>query len=206
MPRYGPTTYRSHTFDRTPLVEIDHGMIVPTSFAALERAVTQGAFWLLNDAAEARGLPRQEFSGPLGSVFERFIQESIERIAALETEPPQVHRDFFYGPKKTRMLSSDVTVVYRREAMFIEVVTGQPNVATVTRGDVSTFRNDLERLVLGKARQLRRCWGNFSTFGILKFDGVGCATIRTVWPTADRHRGRADDAADLRRGCRSAAS
>jgi hypothetical protein len=73
--QYGPTTYRSHTFDRTPLVEIDHGMIVPTSFAALERAVTEGAFWLLNDAAEARGLPRQEFSGPLGSVFERFVQD-----------------------------------------------------------------------------------------------------------------------------------
>lgn len=179
---YGPTTYRAHTFDRKPLVEVHGGLFVPTSFAALERAVTEGAFWLLADAVEAEGRRREDFTGPFGRVFERFAQQSLERIAALEADSPQTFRDELYGPKNARTLSSDMTFVYNKEAVFFEVVTGQPNVKTVTRGDPVAFRNDLRRLVQKKASQLRRCWQDFMVYGRLKFDGVGHGQIHTVWP------------------------
>ncbi|HWF49863.1 MAG TPA: hypothetical protein VG294_04370 [Solirubrobacteraceae bacterium] len=179
---YGPTRYRSHSFDRCPLVEINDGLIVPTSFAALERAVTEGVFWLLADAAESQGLRREAFTSPFGKVFERFAQEALERIAAREPEPPKTFRDFSYGSKRERALSSDISIVYPNEAIFVEIVTGRPNVATETRGDIRSFWGDVERLIAKKARQLRRCWNDFFIFGRLKFDGTGPASIRTVWP------------------------
>ena len=180
--RYGPGIYRCHTFDRAPLVRLENGTVVPTSFASLERAVTEGAFWLLADAAEAKGLPREAFTSPFGAVFERFAQESLERIAAMESPPPASLRDFLYGPKRARALSSDMTFVYEGDAIFFEVVTGQPNVATVTRGDDVAFREDVRRLILKKAAQLRRCWNDVFLYGRLRFDGVANARIQRVWP------------------------
>ncbi len=180
--RYGPGLYRSHTFDRAPLAKLDRGMYVPTSFAALERAVTEGAFWLLADAAEAKGLRREDFTSPFGGVFERFAQESLERIAALEREPPRTYRDFSYGPKKTRALSSDMTFLYDREGIFFEVVTGQASVATLTRGNDVAFREDLRRLVLKKAAQLRRCWRDLFQIPLLRFEGVPPGHIQRIWP------------------------
>lgn len=179
---YGQGAYRCHTFDRSPLVKIANGIIVPTSFASLERAVTEGAFWLLADAAEAKGLPREEFTGPFGTVFERFAQESLERIAEMEEQPPRHFRDFHYGPKKAKALSSDMSFVYEREGVLFEVVTGRPSVATMTRGNAIAFREDLRRLVLKKAKQLRRCWKDFFVFHQLSFDGIPKGRIHTLWP------------------------
>lgn len=180
--RYGRGLYRSHAFDRAPLVRFPDGTVMPTSFASLERAVTEGAFWLLADAAEAKGVPREEFTGPFGEVFERFVQESLDRIAAMERPAPTAFRDFLYGPKKSRALSSDVSFVYGREAIFFEVVTGRPSVATTTRGNEISFREDLRRLVLKKAGQLRRCWMDYFVFQRLSFQGVPKGQIQTIWP------------------------
>jgi len=179
--RYGATTYRAHTFDRKPLVRFDNGWVVPCSFGALERAVTEGAFWLLADAAEAEGRRREDFTGPFGKVFERFAQASLERVAALEGAPPAVYRDFHYGPKSARALSSDMTFVYQHDAIFFEIATGRLRVATETRGDTSSFVHDVRRLVLKKARQLRLRYQDFS-FGKLRFGEAGHERIRTVWP------------------------
>jgi hypothetical protein len=179
---YGPTTYRAHSFDRRPLVRFDNGWVVPCSFAALERAVTEGAFWILADAAEAEGRRREDFTSPFGKVFESFAQTALERIAALEAAPPAVYRDFAYGPKRSRALSSDMTFVYEREAIFFEVATGRLNVATQTRGDTTAFVHDVRRLILKKARQLRLRYNDFTLFGTLKFDGIGRERIQIVWP------------------------
>lgn len=180
--KYGQTLYRSSTFDRCPLVELSHGRIIPTSFVALERAVTEGVFWILANATEAQQRPREDFTGPFGRVFERFVQESMERIAAKEPDPPTVFRDFSYGPRKHRVMSSDVTLVYPHEALFCEVVTGRPIISTITRGDLKSFWNDVDKLVAKKARQLSRCLRDFLIFGTLKFDGVGNERLQRVWP------------------------
>jgi hypothetical protein len=184
--QYGPSRYRCHTFDRSPLVVTTSGAMMPTSFASFERAVTEGAFWQLADAAEQQGRSREAFTSPFGQVFERFAQESLERIAALESPTPPRHwRDFRYGPKRQRVLSSDMTYLYTEEraGIFFEVVTGRPSVATSTRGDTTAFRSDLRKLVAKKASQLRRCYRDFFLFGTLSFDGIGRGQVRTIWPT-----------------------
>jgi hypothetical protein len=155
---------------------------MPLSFAALERAVTEGIFWILANATEADGLSREKFTGPFGRVFERFVQESIERIAGKEPQPPETFRDFYYGPRKQQVLSSDVTIVYPGAAFFCEVVTGRANVPTITRGDLPTFWKDTDRLVGKKVRQLARCVRDFFIMGNLTFDGIGPGQVQTVWP------------------------
>lgn len=180
--QYGPTLYRSYTFDRKPLVRLSEGQVMPTSFGSLQRAVTEGVFWTLANATETEGVSRETFTSPFGKVFERFTQESIQRIAAKEPEPPKVYPDFHYGPKSNRALSSDVNVIYPGDAFFCEVVTGRPNVPTITRGDLRSFWRDVDRLIAGKAKQLSRCLRDFFYFGSLKFDGVGSERLKIVWP------------------------
>jgi hypothetical protein len=72
-------------------------------------------------------------------------------------------------------------VAYDRNPVFIEVVSGPLQAATTTRGDVDTFRADLQRLVVGKARQLNRCIDDFLS-GVLTVEGADPATIHRVWP------------------------
>jgi hypothetical protein len=72
------------------LIDLSDGRIVPAGFAGLERAVTEGVFWTLANAAEAAGLARETFTSPFGTVFERFVQESIERIAGMEVDRPKI--------------------------------------------------------------------------------------------------------------------
>jgi hypothetical protein len=75
-----------------------------------------------------------------------------------------------------------MTVVYPTEAFFCEVVTGRPNVPTITRGNLRTFWTDVDRLVAKKARQLSRCLRDFFLIGQLTFDGARPARLQTVWP------------------------
>jgi hypothetical protein len=159
-------------------------VVARQSFAALERAVTEGAFWLLADAAEAEGRRREDFTAPFGAVFERFAQESLERVAALDSDSPTPLRDFQYGPRSRRVLSSDMTFLCKdEEAVFFEVVTGRPRVATLTRGDPVTFREDVRRLVLKKAAQLRRCWEDHTFYRRLRFEDYDPPRrTRRVWP------------------------
>ena len=199
---YGPGLHRCHTFDRTPLVRLDE-VYVPTSFASLERAVTEGAFWLLADAAEAKGLPREEFTAPFGKVFERFAQESLERIASKEATPPKTKRDFYYGPKRARTLSSDMIFLYDREGVFFEVATGRPSVATTTRGDERAFQHDLRKLIVKKADQLRRCWRDFMVLGRFEGRRGGSQHDPHSLAGAHPHRGVSADATGIWSGDRA---
>jgi hypothetical protein len=74
-----------------------------------------------------------------------------------------------------------VIIAYDNNPVFLEVVSGPLQAATTTRGDVTAFRADLERLVVGKARQLTRCIDDFLA-GALDVDGAAPATTFRIWP------------------------
>lgn len=161
--QYGPTTFRSTTFDRKPLVRFPNGAVMPTSFPALERLVHEGTYWACRPPDR-----EQSFTSQYGQVTERLIQSTIERIARADPQPPVFARDITYGPKRARMLASDANLRYPADWVAFEIVTGRASVPTITRGDLRAFTADVNRLVIKKARQLARCQNDAAFYGRLK--------------------------------------
>jgi hypothetical protein len=178
---YGATTYGSLTFERFPLVEIEPGVYLPTSISSLQRRITEGVFHILADAAEAEGRDRRYYTSPLGDVFQRLVEDTVRRGVAFASPTTPIVADVLYGGRRRRRRSSDVIVAEERNPVFVEVVSGPLQAATTTRGDLTCFRADLERLVVRKARQLDRNIRDFLE-GELVIDGVDPAIVSHAWP------------------------
>lgn len=105
---YRAATWRSTTFDRKPLLRLSSGAVLPTTFQALERLAYEGTYWAL------RSNPNDdnEFTSRYGMVVEQFVKDAISRVAALDDRQPVVTGDFFYGPRKRPVRSSDVNLRY----------------------------------------------------------------------------------------------
>ncbi len=178
---HGETTYISPTFERYPLVEIEDGVFLPLSMASLQRRITQGVFHILSEAAEAEGKDRRYYSSNFGIVFQESVENTLRRAVAFESTPPSISADVEYGPRSARKRSSDIVLGYDGHPMFIEVVSGPLQAATITQGDLCSAKADAERLVIKKAKQLDRSISDFLA-GILDLPGIDPATTLRVWP------------------------
>jgi hypothetical protein len=180
--KYGPTTYGSLTFERFPLVEAQPGIFIPTSAASLHRRITQGVFHVLAEAAESEGRDRRHYVSAFGEVFQPLVENAVRRGEAARAEnAAPITADVRYGGRSNRRRSSDVIVAYERNPVFIEVVSGPLSAATTTRGDIETFRADLQRLVVEKAKQLNRCIDDFLA-GAFTVEGADPVTTYRIWP------------------------
>jgi hypothetical protein len=179
--RYGATTYGSLAFERFPLVEAQPGLFLPTSIASLQRRITEGVFHVLAEAAETEGRDRRHYTSAFGNVFQVLVERTIRRGESALPSPSPITADVHYGSRRHRRASSDVIVAYERNPVFIEVVSGPLQVATTTRGDLHAFSADLQRLVIGKAKQLSRSIDDFLA-GDLEIDGAQPTTTSRIWP------------------------
>lgn len=180
--KYGPTTYGSLTFERFPLVEAQPGIFIPTSAASLHRRITEGVFHVLAEAAESEGRDRRHYVSAFGDVFQSLVENAVRRGEAARSEnAAPITADVLYGGRSNRRRSSDVILAYERNPVFIEVVSGPLNAATTASGDITTFRADLRRLVIEKAKQLNRCIEDFFA-GAFTVEGAEPTTTYRVWP------------------------
>jgi hypothetical protein len=179
--QYGPTTYGSLTFERFPLVEAQPGIYLPLSVPSFQRRITEGVFHVLAEAGAKEGRDRRHYTSPFGNVFQKLVENTVQRGEAALPSPAPITCDVPYGTRRKPRDSSDVIVAYERNPVFIEVVSGPLQAATTTRGDLATFHADLERLVLIKAKQLNRCIDDFLA-GHLVVDGAAPATTYRIWP------------------------
>jgi hypothetical protein len=178
---YGSTSYGSLTFERYPLVEVGPGLYVPISLSSLKRRITQGVFHLLSEAAEADRLDRRRYNSAFGLVFQRSVESTMRRGVSASTPDVSITADVKYDGATGRRDSTDVILGQGRDPVFIEVVSGPLQAATVTRGDADAFDSDVDRLVVGKARQLDECIHDFLE-GRLEIDGSDPANLHQVWP------------------------
>lgn len=116
---YGPSAWRSATFDRKPLLRLSNGGVLPTSFQALERLGYEGTYWALRSQPE----DDNDFTSRYGRVVEEFVKNAMTRVAALDNRRPALSGDFLYGRRKERALSSDVNLRYGPDWFAFEVVT-----------------------------------------------------------------------------------
>src|SRR4029077_5926353 len=177
---YGSTMYRSQTFESRPLLSFPDGRLIPLALDAVQRRATEGMFFELADGAAKEGHRREHFTGPFGKVFEEVVQRSFERMFP-PLGAPRVHRPIEYRRNRDTVESSDAVLDLAPDIGFVEVVARRPRVATLTRGDFTTFTEDLESGVLRKARQLDLNIKDFRN-GSLRFDGVAGDTAEVTWP------------------------
>jgi hypothetical protein len=178
---YGPTTYGSLTFERYPLAEIEPGVYVPVSMKSLQRRVSEGVFHLLREAATAEGRDLRRYSSRFGRVFQESVEQTLRRGVAFAGEEIPIVADVNYGTPAQPRDSTDVILAYERNPVFVEVVSGPLLAATITRGDLASFRKDADRLVVEKARQLDESIAAFKA-GNLVLPGVDPDVVSRVWP------------------------
>lgn len=178
---YGKTTYGSLTFERLPLVEVSNGGHLPISVEALKRRVSQGVFHILFGAAREEGRDPRYYTSAFGPVFQRSVEATFRRAVPMSSPGVAITADKPYGGRSRRRQSSDVILGDRADPVFVEVVSGPLQIATSTRGDLETFGEDVDRLVVSKAKQLDQSIRDFFD-GPLAIDGADPATVRHVWP------------------------
>lgn len=177
---YGKTQYRCQTFESTPLLWFPDGRLIPVALDSLERRCTEGMFFELADGAMREGLPREQFTGPFGAVFEEFVQRSWERMLPA-VGVPRVHRPKTYLRTGQHVESSDAVLDAGDGVLFCEIVARRPQVATLTRGDWQTFMDDLEKGPLKKARQLHLNIEDYRK-GDLSFGPLCFRRGQKIWP------------------------
>jgi hypothetical protein len=178
---YGSTQYRAQTFEKRPLLWFPDGRVIPLALDSLERRCTEGMFFELADGAQAEGLRRDAFTGPFGAVFEEFVQRAWERMMP-SLGVPRIHRPKTYKRGSENVESTDAVLDASAEGVvFCEIVSRRPRVATLTRGDWTSFLADLETGPLRKARQLDLNIKDYRS-GVLKFDQLEYEEGQAIWP------------------------
>lgn len=168
-------------FMRQPLYAIHSELTVPLHMPFVEARFTSGLYWTIADFL--RGHERERFTRFFGRLFEAYVRNVFHR--ALPNRPPLTRRvipDFPYQSRDGERRTSDVILCYPRTAVFIEATAGRLRFErSVLEGDLSAFDADLERLVLGKARQVHERIQDFRA-GLFDLDGQPAAAFPRIIP------------------------
>jgi hypothetical protein len=179
--RWGDTTYAALAIERTPLLRGPDGTIYVINSSALERRSTYGIFHILAEAGPRAGFDREHFTSPFGGVFQRWVEESLTRWLDRSDAPPHVFADLPYGTRKQPRDTPDLVFRYPRDLVAVEVVAGSFRAQTLTRGDVATFTEDMERLVFKKAKQLNDRLEEIDA-GDAAHIGLTTDGVTRIWP------------------------
>jgi hypothetical protein len=140
-----------------PVADTDRGLLVLDETYLLGR-VTSGLFWLVHDHEKAFGDDAaNRWRSNHAGLFEQLAERRLQVLA-----PPLLGgaSTYFTEEDLERVFPGqgikrcDVGIHFGVTVVLAEIVSGQVSVPTRTRGDVTAFRSDLDRLVFSKARQL----------------------------------------------------
>jgi hypothetical protein len=150
---FGPTVVGSLEIEKRPIIRGPDALFV-SNFGAFERRGTHGIFHILSEGAQGEGKDRETYTAPFGEAFQGWVEQTIRRTEA--SKEVEIFADIPYGTKSERRDTPDVVLAYERNVVAIEVVAGAMRIQSLTRGDLTTFAADLEKLIFKKATQLTK--------------------------------------------------
>jgi hypothetical protein len=139
-----------------PLLRLGSDVVVLDERYLVER-LTRGLYWLVHDHEKsAHGeIARNKWTQAYSEMIETRVEDQLRQMA------PQLiggQRAFFTEENLRAAFPGrrniDAGVDFGGDIALAEVVSGTVKLATRELADVASFREDAERLVLGKARQL----------------------------------------------------
>jgi len=158
----GPSFYLNNcTLIAKPFIQIDDDQLVCSNLSFLLSKITSGIFWTLFDHLKSKGKDPEIISRFFGILFERYVQMVFERIRGASSSLKNmntVHLPRKYrGREGSEEESTDIILEYPEVLIFIEVVSSRLKLRdTVIEGNIDSFWADLDKMVIGKAKQLQR--------------------------------------------------
>jgi hypothetical protein len=169
------------TMRQTPLLRFPNGACIPLSLRFLHERITVGVYWLIFDGLPSRN--RSRFQTFFGELFQEYAKQTFER--AFPSSPHLAKRLHFakrYGSRRRRKETSDVIVVYAKDALFVEVKATRLRMEdSGIRGDIAAFRQELETKVIGAARQIDSVVRDFLS-GAFRLDGFEATHLGRAHP------------------------
>jgi hypothetical protein len=169
-------------FETKPFVRLRDGRLCLWSARALLSWLTDGFYYraLTYAEGEGRGHGFTTFNGWL---VERYAREVVDR--ALPAEKPhgsgRALGSVRYKGHAGGLDSPDIALDYGPDLVFVEVCSGRLRLDTRLTGDPARVREDLRRVLTGKAQQLSRRIDDYLN-GAFELEGVDRNAVERVWP------------------------
>lgn len=169
-------------FQETPVMDLGHGLVVLDEDFLLDK-VTTGLYWEVHDHEKGRSEDdRRLWTQVYGQMVEFQMEESIDALV-----PPDL------GGTPTSYSEEDLgeaypgkrtdRVVDRGDTFLLaEVVSGRLTVASRIEGDVGAFRDDTEKLVMKKVRQLNETGRALAADGGTALTGIERGAMPRMLP------------------------
>jgi len=154
---------------------------VPANLPFLAYRLSVGVYWLLFDSMS--DADRKRWSAFYGHMVEAYVRDTIQR--ALPARPDVAQRvfpEFIYRVGRQEHRTTDVVGLYPGAAVFFEVTATRLRMeGTLLVDDPAAAEADLERIVIGKARQLDERIRHFRE-GRYAFGATTAADVQTIMP------------------------
>lgn len=163
-----------------PLCEIEPGRVLPLDVEALgPRLLGDGLFWRMKPQKKASRNEKSLYNASVGTLLERHCLEVAQSVYPTGTASSQLFEEIQYGSEH----GPDLVVIEDGHTVFIEISAERVNVArTLFRGDVESYAQDIEAIVLDRARrQLDRKIVD-ARKGFLKFGDIAVDALGTIHP------------------------
>jgi len=151
-----PQPWQMQPLQARPLLRLDDDVVVLDERYLVER-VTRGLYWLVHDHEKAvyGENPRRAWTQVWGEMIETRAEDELRQLAprligggrAFFTE--EHLKAAFPGSK-----NCDAGIDFGGDVVLAEIVSGTVKVSTRELADASAFRQDAEKIVIRKARQL----------------------------------------------------
>jgi hypothetical protein len=164
-----------------PFLQREDGDLILLSRRGLESWATSGVYYRLLDSARQRGKVRR-FTAQLGEAVEdhalHLTRRSFERSRLVDRG--RVSGEVVYG-KGGGSKTSDIAVVFPRDLVLIEICSSRITLPSRLHGDEQHVVEDVEKVLIGKVRQLARVIRDIRT-GDAAIPGLNDPAAVRIWP------------------------
>lgn len=169
-------------FETRPFLRLASGQLLLWSPGALTAWMTDGVYHRFHDAAKSCGRD-DDFRTFYGWLVEDYVREVL-REAHPGSRPPGAGRvldEIDYSTPRGERRSPDVAVDLGPDLVLSEVASGRLTLPTRVVGTPEKVFNNLENIVLSKARQLSRRIDDFLDDRLV-YPDVSPQHVERIWP------------------------
>jgi hypothetical protein len=146
--------------EQKPVLRTERGLLVLDE-AALWKRITSGLYWIVHDYVKFERAPDTDDNLRWNEAYSEMIEMAVEDQLQSMAPPLLTPRGgtLFYTEEDLERAygtqqCADAAVDFGGVMLVVEVVSGQLAVATRIEGSIKKFKEDTDRLVIDKCRQL----------------------------------------------------
>jgi hypothetical protein len=144
-------------FEQKPVIRLESGLVVLDAGLLLTR-ITTGLYWFVHDFLRDKegDKARNAWTIAWGSILESAAEDSLKTFApiALDGRTFFTEEDLAVAYPGQGIRRCDAVIDYGSALLAAEIVSGQLTVPTRVFGDADRLKDDIEKIVMKKARQL----------------------------------------------------